>query len=209
MAFEREALRSWVKQVNKLQVLLVVGNCAEDSATRTVLYRAKELLEGEGCEVDVFDCASEDLPLFNVETAYFRPAFASIKARVKSADVFALGSPDYHGSVSSAMKNFLDHFWTEYAGKLIVSIVGSHEKGLTVHDQIRTVARQCYAWTLPYGISFHERSDFTESKAVGEALESRLKMMAGDVARYGGVLAAQRARDLSADYEGFMARYRA
>jgi len=145
--------------------------------------------------------------LFNVETAYSRSAFAGIKERVKSADVLVLGSPDYHGGMSSATKNFLDHFWTEYAGKLMVSVVGSHEKGLTVHDQIRTVARQCYAWVLPYGVSFHERTDFTEAKAVGGALEARLKMMAADVARYGRVLKAQRARDLSAGCEGFMARY--
>jgi len=38
------------------------------------------------------------------------------------------------------MKNFLDHFWREFAGKLFATIVASHEKGLTVTDQLRTVA---------------------------------------------------------------------
>ena len=85
-----------------------------------------------------------------------RPAFAALQARVDRADALLLGTPDYHGSISSAMKNFLDHFWHEFAGKLFATIVASHEKGLTVTDQLRTVARQCYAWTLPYGVSFAE-----------------------------------------------------
>lgn len=196
-------------KADRLQVFLVVGNCAAKSKTRTAILRSKELLEAEDCATDLFDCAVEDLPLFNVETSYSRPSFSVLRQRVQNADVLVLGSPDYHGSMSSALKNFLDHFWKEYAGKLMASVVGSHEKGLTVHDQIRTVARQCYAWTLPYGISFHERKDFDEDQAIGRTLEDRLRMMAADLARYGRVLKAQRAADLSASENGFMARYRA
>lgn len=195
-------------KADRLQAFLAVGNCAEKSKTRTAILRAKELLEAEDCATDFFDCAVEDLPLFNVETSYSRPSFRAIHQRVQNADVLVLGSPDYHGSMSSALKNFLDHFWKEYAGKLFASVVGSHEKGLTVHDQIRTVARQCYAWTLPYGISFHEGEDFGEGQAIRQALDNRLRMMAGDLARYGRVLKAQRAADLLADENGFMARYR-
>lgn len=195
-------------KTNNLHALLAVGNCAEKSKTRTAILRAKELLEAEDCATDLFDCAVEDLPLFNVETSYSRPSFRAIRQRVQNADVLVLGSPDYHGGMSSALKNFLDHFWREYAGKLFASVVGSHERGLTVHDQIRTVARQCYAWSLPYGISFHEGSDFVEGRSIGQALDARLRMMASDLARYGRVLKAQRAADLSAGESGFMARYR-
>ena len=195
-------------KMDSLHVLLAVGNCAEQSKTRTAILRAKELLEADDCATDLFDCAVEDLPLFNVETSYSRPSFSAIRQRVQNADVLVLGSPDYHGSMSSALKNFLDHFWKEYAGKLIASVVGSHEKGLTVHDQIRTVARQCYAWTLPYGISFHEELDFGEDQAIGRTLDDRLRMMAGDLARYGRVLKARREADLSDGENGFMARYR-
>jgi hypothetical protein len=59
------------------------------------------------------------------------------------------------------MKNFLDHFWLEFAGKLFATIVASSEKGLMVTDQLHTVARQCYAWTLPYGLAFSNEVDVT------------------------------------------------
>ena len=71
------------------------------------------------------------------------------------------------------MKNFLDHFWREFAGKLFASVVASHEKGLTVTDQLRTVARQCYAWSMPYGVSFADREDVRDDLVHSEALRNR------------------------------------
>src|SRR6185503_18314643 len=129
------------------------------SVTRAVVLRVAEGLRAGGCTVDELDFETEPLPLYNPDTAYGAPGFDALQTRVERADVYVLGTPDYHGSISSAMKNFLEHFWQEFAGKLFATIVASHEKGLTVTDQLRTVARQCYAWTLPYGVSFAEKDD--------------------------------------------------
>ena len=116
--------------------------------------------------MDILDFEKEPLALYNPDTAHEGPAFSALRARVDQADAILLGTPDYHGSMSSATKNFLDHFWREFAGKLFATIVASHEKGLTVTDQLRTVARQCYAWTLPYGVSFIEDEDVKDGKIV-------------------------------------------
>src|SRR2546426_267626 len=139
-----------------LHVLAVVGSLHRESVTRTVVTHVAERLRSDGCIVDVLDFQKEPLALYNPDTAHDLPAYAELQARVDRADVIVLGTPDYHGGISGAMKNFLDHFWDEFAGKLFATIVASHEKGLTVSDQLRTVARQCYAWTLPYGVSFTE-----------------------------------------------------
>ena len=193
--------------IEKPSVLLVIGNLASKSSTAQIASRVGALLQEKGCQVDTFDAATEALPLFNVQTAFSSEAYPALKQRVSVADVLVMATPDYHGSMSSATKNFLDHFWKEYAGKLFVSIVGSYEKGLTVHDQLRTVARQCYAWSLPYGVSFHEKADLTND-GIGEDLEKRLRMLAGDVVRYGALLASQRKSDLNSEVEGFLAHYR-
>jgi NAD(P)H-dependent FMN reductase len=191
-----------------LKVLAVIGSLHEKSVTRVVVNAAARQLREGGCMVDIIDFTDEPLPLFNPEQAYEAPQFAGLKERVDRADVMLLGTPDYHGSVSSAMKNFLDHFWHEFAGKLFATIVASHEKGLTVTDQLRTVARQCYAWTLPYGVSFSERIDVDEGKIVSDALRKRLDMLVRDVVVYGELLARQRCADLRGRDEGFMARLR-
>jgi FMN reductase len=192
---------------SSLHVLAVAAGLGEKSATRAVLQHAAGLLRTAGCTVDVLDLHVEPLPLLNPESAYTAPYFAALKSRLERADVFLLATPDYHGSMSGSLKNFLDHGWKEFAGKLFASLVGSHEKGLTVHDQIRTAARQCYAWSLPYGVSFVDKEDWQDGRP-GAAFTSRLELFARDMRVYGGLLAAQRRADLAGTEPGFLARYR-
>jgi len=191
-----------------LQVLAVVGSLNPTSVTRAVILHAAERLRDDGCSVDVLDLEKEPLPLYNPDTAYNAPGFDQLQGRVERADVYVLGTPDYHGSISSAMKNFLDHFWGEFAGKLFATVVASHEKGLTVTDQLRTVARQCYAWSMPYGVSFADEEDVRDGKIVSDTLKKRLEMFVRDVRTYGALLALQRRADLAATEPGFMARHR-
>jgi FMN reductase len=191
-----------------LKVLAVVGSLNRSSVTRTVIHLAAERLRADGCSVDVLDLLDEPLALFNPDSFHQVEGFDLLKARVEQADVYLLGTPDYHGSISSALKNFLDHFWREFAGKLFATVVASHEKGLTVIDQLRTVARQCYAWTLPYGVSFVEGTDLKEGPTISEGLEQRLRMLVRDVQVYGRMLTEQRKADLAGNEPGFMARLR-
>jgi len=191
-----------------LNVLAVVGSLNSVSVTRTVINNVATQLRAAGCLVDVLDLLAEPLSLYNPDTAYDAPGFSTLQARVERADALLLGAPDYHGSISSAMKNFLDHFWHEFAGKLFATIVASHDKGLTVTDQLRTVARQCYAWSLPYGVSFVDGEDVKNGEIISETLNQRLAMLIRDFRVYGELLASQRRADLADNQPGFMARHR-
>src|SRR5258705_224171 len=83
-------------------------------AARAVLHHIVEQVKFPGCSIDLLDLHSDPLELFHPETTYRAPHYAALKARVERADVFLLATPDYHGSVSSTLKNFLDHFWKEF-----------------------------------------------------------------------------------------------
>lgn len=191
-----------------LNVLAVVGSLHRDSVTRVVIQQLAAQLRTAACAVDILDLSHEALPLYNPDTAYQQPGFDVLRARVDRADVFLLGTPDYHGCISGALKNFLDHFWREFGGKLFATVVASHEKGLTVTDQLRTVARQCYAWSLPYGVSFTDKQDVAGGQIVSETFKRRLEMLARDARVYGTLLARQRAADLAATGPGFLERLR-
>jgi FMN reductase len=191
-----------------LNVLAVVGSLQHASVTRVVVRHVAQQLQDTGCAVDVLDFEKEPLELYNPDTAHDLPGFAELQDRVHRADVIVLGSPDYHGGISGGMKNFLDHFWHEFAGKLFATIVASHEKGLTATDQLRTVARQCYAWTLPYGVSLTEDMDVKDGQVVSDALKQRLEMLVHDLRVYGELLARQRRADLAGTGPGFLARLR-
>jgi len=191
-----------------LNILAVVGSLQRASVTRVVVRHVAQQLQTAGCAVDVLDFEKEPLAIYNPDTAHELPGYADLQARVHRADVIVLGSPDYHGGVSGALKNFLDHFWREFSGKLFVSIVASHEKGLTVTDQLRTAARQCYAWTLPYGVAFAEDTDVRDGQIASDALKQRLEMLVRDLTVYGDLLARQRRADLAGTEPGFLARHR-
>ena len=191
-----------------LNVLAVIGSLQRDSVTRVVVREVARQLQAAGCAVDVLDLQQEPLALYNPDTTHDLPVYPDLQARVHRADVIILGSPDYHGGISGTMKNFLDHFWREFAGKLFATIVASHEKGLTVTDQLRTVARQCYAWALPYGISLIEGLDVKDGQIASDTLRERLDMLVRDLRVYGELLARQRRADLAGPEAGFLARQR-
>ena len=190
-----------------LGVLCVAGSLQPGSATALCLAHLVGQLSQAEVRVGLLDLAQSSLPFFRPLDAD-TPEIQAVKPLVTQADVLVLGTPDYHGCMSGALKNFLDYFWAELAGRLIVPLVVSNEKGLTVLDQIRTVARQCYAWAMPYGVSVAEQEDIKAGAIVGDALRRRLDMMARDIRVYGALLAAQRRADLASSDPGFLARYR-
>jgi hypothetical protein len=96
-----------------------------------------------------------------------------------------------------SLKNFLDYFWSEFAGKTFGYIVASHEKGLTVMDQMRTAVKQCYGWSMPYGISINPEDDFNDKRElISTKLSSRLDMLARDLVVYGNLIREQFLNDL-------------
>ena len=187
---------------------MVVGSPSRGSSTRAVLHHLAELLRGAGAGVDLLDLPDQPLPLFNPDSTYGDAYYAGLKERVERADAYLLGTPDYHGSISGVLKNFLDHFWEEFAGKLFASVVASSDKGLTVTDQLRTMARQCYAWSMPYAVAFHDNEDVQDGQIVREPFRLRAEMLVRDLRVYGELLAAQRRLDLAGTGPGFLARYR-
>ncbi|MFT4688118.1 MAG: NAD(P)H-dependent FMN reductase [Limisphaerales bacterium] len=201
-------VRDYIFRMSDLKILAVTGSLNPASVTRAVIDDIAERMSAAGCSVDVLDFHDSPMPLFDPKEAWGKPEYQAVRERVLAADVIVLGTPDYHGSISSILKNFLDHFWKEFAGKLFATVVASHEKGLTVHDQLRTVARQCYAWVLPYGVSFVEKQDVVEGMIETDALRGRLEMLARDLQVYGELIAQQRQADLSGTEPGMMAMHR-
>jgi len=149
------------------------------------------------------------LPLFSTASSKNDAIDLATKI-VKSADAFILATPDYHGSMSGSMKNFLDYYWSEFSGKLFGYICASHEKGLTAMDQMRTAIRQCSGWSMPYGISINGDEDFDENRnIINDQLNSKLAMLARDLTVYGKLIKEQFTADLNAtNSDTFASNYR-
>ncbi len=194
-----------------VKILGVSGSMREHSRSRRALALVLEAARERGAETRLLDLHALDLPMYRPDETPETEAIAQAEEAVNWAGAFVLSSPDYHGSMSGAMKNFLDYFWTEFAGKVFGYLCASHERGLTVMDQMRTAVRQCYGWSLPYGVAIHGDEDFdAEGQVRTPAVERRLRMLARDVTVYGSLIHGQFVSDISAADEPytFAARYR-
>ena len=194
----------------KLNVLGVGSSMRQGSYSTTALNMILDMAKGNEAETKLLDLRQTNLPmLYTAKDDTHEIGQATVL--VEWADAYILATPDYHGSMSGSLKNFLDYFWSEFAGKTFGYIVASHEKGLTVMDQMRTAVRQCYGWSIPYGISINPEDDFNDKKElINRKLWSRLDMLARDLVVYGKLIRKQFVNDLlqSAPVNTFAAYYK-
>ena len=181
------------------KVLGVSGSMRERSHSGRALGLVLEACRAHGAETRLLELRALDLPVYRPDRHFDEPAVREAAEAVRWADAIVIATPDYHGSMSGAVKNFLDYHWREFTGKLFGYVVASHEKGLTVMDQLRTAVRQCYGWSLPYGVSTHGAEDFdpTTGAITNARLAGRLRMIGRDVVVYGQLLRAQFDRDVA------------
>ena len=189
--------------------VLGVGSSLREGASSTIaLSIALDFAKKQGAETRLLDLKQTALPLYDPTENKSNLEIQKVKDDVNWSDALILSTPDYHGSMSGAMKNFLDYFWAEFAGKTFGYVCTSHEKGLTAMDQMRTAVRQCYGWSIPYGVSVSDSEDFVNGK-ITPKLESRLDMLARDLVVYGDLIRQQFVRDLTSTHTNtFASRYR-
>ena len=195
-----------------LNILGVAGSMRKDSHGTKILKIVLDIAASKyEAQTNLLELRKVNMPLYNPDLSIQSDInMKKATEQINWADAFILVSPDYHGSMSGSMKNFLDYYWEEFAGKTFGYICTSHEKGLTAMDQMRTAVRQCYGWSLPYGISVNGSEDFNEEgEVINSLLNKRLKMLARDLVMYSKLIRGQFLQDLSSDLEDtFAARYR-
>jgi NAD(P)H-dependent FMN reductase len=188
-----------------VNVLGVAGSMRQQSYSTRTLKMVLEETKKYNAESYMLEVRKINLPLYDPSeitsdnsSSNNNNVLERITIALKWADVFVLASPDYHGSMSGGMKNFLDYFWEDFAGKTFGYIVASHEKGLTVADQMRTAVRQCYGWSMPYNISINGEKDFdSKGNLNNSALAKRIKMLARDLVTYGTLIRRQFLEDVA------------
>jgi NAD(P)H-dependent FMN reductase len=185
------------QQLTQLHVLGIAGSIRQGSYSTQVLKMVLKEAKKYKTDTQVLDLRQVNLPIYdpsalNESSNGNNNDIEKVSNALKWADSIILSSPDYHGSMSGAIKNFLDYFWEEFAGKIFGYIVASHEKGLTVADQMRTAIRQCYGWSMPYNISINGEKDFNSKREiVNSTLVNRIKTLARDLSVYGKLIRNQ------------------
>lgn len=185
---EPAALAQLTKSV---RVLAISGAFREANFTRRALEVALRGASTAGATVDLLDLSRMKLPFCDERTnerSYPRDVHR-LRRAAASADGIILGSPEYHGSMSGALKNALDLLTVdELEGKMVglVAVAGGSQSAMLTLAHLRTVCRHLRAWVVPCQVSISRIADaFTPSGHLRDRNhEARLLEVGRDVARY-------------------------
>ncbi len=170
-----------------IKLLIVSGSTREPSRTRAIAHELFAEAKALGIDVRIHDLHVLTLPLFrsgHAEQDGLEPV-QTVKRDAAWADAFYLGTPEYHGCLSSALKNWFDHLYEELAGKLAgfyaVAGGGSGEMSITA---AKNNFHWCHGFTLPFNAAA-KGGDFDGAKLVNDSVRGRLTRILHDLVRYG------------------------
>jgi NAD(P)H-dependent FMN reductase len=171
------------------RVVAVCGSLRDDSYTRKALGHALEAAADRGGSVELVDLREYDLPVFDPDNDDL-PAARRLQAAIGAADAVLLGTPVYHGSFATPLKNALDYcgfdeFEDTTVGLLCVSGGGFPVTSL---DHLRSVCRALNAWVIPHQAALPKaHSAFEDGEFVDEGSAERVATLGERAVEYANI----------------------
>lgn len=176
-----------------MHVVALCGSLRADSSTRRALSIALDAAARAGATVSWVE--TSDLPWCDGRPAGdYGASVTAFRAALTGADALLIGSPEYHGSFSGALKNALDLLEPgDLKGKLIALVASAKgEAGaMNTLNHLRHVARWVDAWVLPAQVSIPVAGEaFSASGEITRpALKAELETLGEELVRFGKLLA--------------------
>lgn len=161
-------------------VVAICGSLRNTSYTQLALEHALAAAEDAGAETKLVDLRQWDLPLFDPDERD-RGDAPELRRVVGDADAVLMGTPVYHGMVSSALKSAFDYlgkdeFEDTTVGLLATAGGGSYAQTL---EHLRTGIRTVHGWTLPHEVGIRGASNAfdDDGEFVDPDLEARVRKL--------------------------------
>lgn len=134
----------------------------------------------------MLDLREYDLPVFDPDHDDAGDA-ETVRRTLRSADSVVVGTPMYHGSYSSALKNCLDYCGFDEFDNTTVGLlaVSGGRFPVTALEHLRSVCRSVNAWVIPHQAAVPNSSDATyQGEFTDESLEDRVETLGEEAVRY-------------------------
>ena len=175
------------------KVLVVCGSSREDGNPEQVVRLAGAAARASGAEVRELLLREVSLPVmvWGDAAQAAMPEVQLVRELAHWADGFILGTPEYHGSMSGALKNWFDFLYGELAGKFagVVATTGGGTGDMSI-----TSVKTCFQWCHGFVLPFHAAAPATAFEAAvlsDPRVIDRVQRIGHDVARYAPLLRAE------------------
>lgn len=162
-----------------MKVTLIAGSNRANATSTSLLRYMESLLKAQQISVAFIDLAQVQLPLFSPDNWEFHPNVRCVLEAITDGDGLILATPEYHGSVSGALKNALDYVTAgQVAGKAVLSVSSAGGPlGVSSLAHLQTIVRNlhginCSEWI---SIGYGSHSFDSDGAPADEEVRSRIR----------------------------------
>jgi FMN reductase len=165
-----------------MKILGIAGSLRQDSITNKAILLAMEKIQSTEIETEIIQLRDMNLPFCDGGSSYNNyPDVERFRQKVKQSNAILLVAPEYHGSVSGALKNALDLLEIEHVKGKVVGLIaicgGVSNTGAL--NTLRIICRWLHAFVIPEQIVIAEADTAfdIEGKLRDGQLDAKLKEM--------------------------------
>jgi len=147
---------------DSIRITGVCGSLSADGATKKALAIALKGAAEYNAETALLELRDFNLVFYGSvpENEYPDDVF-ELRQALKDSQGIILATPEYHGSLTGALKNMLDlmsieEFETKIIG--LVGVAGGHIGAINSLNTMKTICRNLHCWVLPQEVSIANSS---------------------------------------------------
>ncbi len=176
-----------------IRIAGVCGSLSADGATKKALAIALKGAAEYNAETTLLELRDFDLVFYgSVPQDEYPPDVLQLRQALKDSQGIILATPEYHGSLTGALKNMLDlmsieDFETKIIG--LVGVAGGNIGAINSLNTMKTICRNLHCWVLPQEVSIaNSAQTFDDNGAVKDpAIEERLLNVGRQVVKFASV----------------------
>jgi len=175
---------------DSIRITGVCGSLNRDGATKKALAISLKGADEYNAETTLLELRDFDLVFYgSVPPEEYPPDVQQLRQALKDSHGIILATPEYHGSLTGALKNMLDlmsieDFETKIIG--LVGVAGGYIGAINSLNTMKTICRNLHCWVLPQEVSIANSSEvFDDEGTVKDpALEERLLNVGRQVVKF-------------------------
>jgi FMN reductase len=176
-----------------IRITGICGSLRPDGVTKKALAIALQGAAEYDAETSLLELRDFNLVFSgSVPQDEYPPDVLQLREAIKNSQGIILATPEYHGSLTGALKNMLDlmsidDFETKIVG--LVGVAGGHIGAINSLNTMKTICRSLHCWVLPQEVSIANSAQaFDDNGSVADpALEDRLLNVGRQLAKFAAV----------------------